>query len=169
MTVDSIVREVVEHLTEETELARKLVEALQEDKPRIIQHDTQALEKSNLQKEELVVRLHSVERSRQDACLRLARDLNLPPEEASVAILCERLGTAGKPIEEAADRLRAVIASLRDLVAVSHGFLEQSILGIRGLISLIASFRAREAATYDASGRLAPDDGSHTVTLRQEA
>jgi len=169
MTPQQGIQQIVALLAEQTDLARQLVQALQDDKPRIIQHDTEALEKSNLQKEELMVRLHATERRRQDACIRLAQQLGLNAEDAVVSKLCHHLGSDGAPLAEAADRLRAVVASLRDLVAISHGFLEQSILGIRGLISLIASFRAQETGTYDASGRIAADATSEAVALRQEA
>lgn len=163
------VQQIAGMLAQQTELAHQLVTALQEDQQRIIRHDTAGLEQSNHHKEALVVRLHAVERERQEACAELARELGLAPDEAIVARLAERLGSQGQPLVEAADRLRAVIHGLRELVAVSHGFLEQSILGIRGLIGLIAAARAREAGTYDASGRIATDPTTGPVAVRQEA
>jgi len=166
--------QIVELLAQQTELAKGLLEALQADKQSIIAHDTAALEQSNRHKEALVARLHAAERRRHDACLELARTLGLTPEDAVVARIAERLraqglGAQGQSLSDAADRLRAVILSLRELVAVSHGFLEQSILGIRGLIGLIATVRARDAGTYDATGRIAVDPSSAPIALRQEA
>jgi len=164
----SQLRPIVALLDQQTELAKSLVEQLQQDHQLIIAHDTEALEQSNRRKEELVVRLHAAERQRQEHCLLLARELGISAEEAVVSRLSQHLGRDGTLLIEAADRLRAVVTSLRELVAVSHGFLEQSIVGIRGLISLIATFRAREQGTYDASGRLAAGTTNEAVALRQE-
>jgi len=62
-----------------------------------------------------------------------------------------------------------VLAGLRELVAVGRGFLEQSIVGIRGLLALIQSLRAPEAAhTYDGSGRIAAAQSAPPVAVRRE-
>ena len=159
--------QLVRLLDEQTDLARKLVEALQADQQLIIRHDVTALEHSNRHKEELVMRLHSTERRRQDSALCLCRDLGLTGE-ATVARLREHLGAEGQALSDAADRLRAVVAGLRELVAVSHGCLEQSILGIRGLIGLIAAVRAQESGTYNAAGCIASGTQPPSLALRQQ-
>jgi hypothetical protein len=86
-----------------------------------------------------------------------------------VSRICPLLGAEGAALRASADRLRAVVAGLAELIAISRGFLEQSILGVRSLLALIHSLRAPEPGTYDFHGRLAsaPDPGA--VALRREA
>jgi flagellar biosynthesis/type III secretory pathway chaperone len=155
-------------LAQQTELLKQLVELLQQDQQSIVTHDVTALEVSNQKKEELVVRLHAAERQRQDLCRMAAASLGIGAEHATVSRLCAALGAEGRGLEESAQKLRAVVGGLRELVRVSHGFLEQSILGIRGLLALIGALHARGAGTYDATGRIAVDPHAPPVALRQE-
>lgn len=155
-------------LAQQTELLKQLVELLQRDHQSIVAHDVEALESSNQRKEELVVRLHAAERMRQELCRSAAAALGVRPEQATVSKLCAALGPEGRALEESAQKLRAVVGGLRELVRVSHGFLEQSILGIRGLLALIGTLHARGAGTYDATGRIALDPHAPPVALRQE-
>jgi flagellar biosynthesis/type III secretory pathway chaperone len=160
---------LVEVLREETKLARELVEALQEDQRRILDQDIGGLEESNRGKEAMVLRFESLERGRREATVRLAQRLGINPDEARLSTLFHRLGPEGTPLQEAAESLRAVLGSLKELVEVSRGFLEQSVLGIRGLLSLIQSLRAPAVQTYDASGRFAGPESSDAVVVRKEA
>ena len=162
------VRDLTRILDEETALAKQLVEMLQQDQRRVIEQDVDALEESNLRKEELILRLGALEQSRRDVARALAGSLGVPPDEARVAALCERLGPAGAPLEASAQKLRAVLASLGELVAVGRGFLEQSILGIRSMLNLIQTLRAPDPGAYDASGRPAQPTEGQPMTLRQE-
>ncbi|MEE8558738.1 MAG: flagellar protein FlgN [Myxococcota bacterium] len=159
---------LVEVIREETGLARSLVEALQEDQRRIQAADVEGLEKSNGKKETLVVRFERLEQTRSKAILRLATELGLPEDQISVSALCDRLGTESEELRESADRLRAVIGSLKELVEIGRGFLEQSILGIRNLLSLIQSMRTPESPSYDASGRFAPASSGAGAVVRRE-
>ena len=159
---------LVEVIREETGLARSLVEALQEDQRRIQAADVEGLEKSNGEKETLVVRFERLEQTRSEAILRLATELGLPEDQISVSALCDRLGTESEELRESADRLRAVIGSLKELVEIGRGFLEQSILGIRNLLSLIQSMRTPESPSYDASGRFAPARSGAGAVVRRE-
>ena len=61
-----------------------------------------------------------------------------------------------------------MLSSLQELVAVGRGFLEQSILGIRSLLSLIHSLRTPEPQTYDASGRFERRDDAEAIAVRRE-
>ncbi len=160
---------LVDVLREETKLARELVEALQEDQRRILDQDIQGLEESNRGKESMVLRFQSLEQGRREAIGRLAQRLEVAPEEARVSVLSQRLGSEGTALQDAAESLRAVLGSLKELVEVGRGFLEQSILGIRGLLSLIQSLRGPAVQTYDATGRFAGAGGSASVVVRKEA
>jgi flagellar biosynthesis/type III secretory pathway chaperone len=160
---------LVDALVQQTELMRALVELLQQDRASIVKHDIEALEESNRRKEEVVLRLHAAERVRQRHSEQVARTLGLADSDVRVSALCARLGPEGQRLHAAAETLRAVVGSLRELVAVSHGFLEQSILGIRGLLGLITSLRSHDDVTYDASGRIAAPAASGGLALRQEA
>ncbi len=162
------VLELTAALDEETRLARELVEVLQQDQKRVVERDVEGLEKSNREKEELVLRLHGVETTRRELVATLAARLGLDPQHARVAAICERLGSEGAPLETAAQNLRAVLSSLQELVAVGRGFLEQSILGIRSLLSLIQSLRTPEPQTYDASGRFERRDDADAIAVRRE-
>jgi flagellar biosynthesis/type III secretory pathway chaperone len=166
--MSSAIQSLRDVLAQQTELLKELVELLQLDQRSIVAHDVAALESSNQRKEELVLRLHAAERQRQELCRSAATALGLRPEQVTVAKLCAALGAEGRSLDEAAQKLRAVVGCLRELVRVSHGFLEQSILGIRGLLALIGSLNARGAGTYDASGRMALDPHAPPVALRQE-
>jgi flagellar biosynthesis/type III secretory pathway chaperone len=117
-----------------------------------------------------VLRLQALEATREQRAVALALALGLEPREARVSLLVPRLGGEGPALETAAANLRAVTMSLRELIAISHGFLEQSILGIRSVLGLLASLREPPAApTYDASGRLASTGAGEGLTLRREA
>jgi flagellar biosynthesis/type III secretory pathway chaperone len=166
--VSAQARELVEVLDRETELVKQLVEILQEDQQRIIRHDVAGLERANLLKEERVLQFQSLEHLRARLVEGLGRELGLSPDEARVSRICPLLGAEGAALRASADRLRALVAGLGELIAVSRGFLEQSILGVRSLLSLIHSLRTPEPGTYDARGRMvaAPDPGA--VSLRRE-
>ena len=56
-----------------------------------------------------------------------------------------------------------------ELIAVSRGFLEQSILGVRGLLSLFQSLRTPSPDTYDATGRVHAAGEAAPMTFRREA
>ncbi len=156
-------------LCEEKELARELVEALQGDQRRVLEQDIAGLEESNRRKEELVLRFQMLEQARRDAGARLATRLGIVPEEMRVSVLCERLGPEAESLQDATENLRAVVGSLKELLDVGRGFLEQSILGIRGLLTLIQSLRAPSPQTYDSTGRYAPPDAASPVAVRREA
>jgi flagellar biosynthesis/type III secretory pathway chaperone len=160
---------LVDVLREETKLARELVESLQADQRRILEQDIVGLEESNRGKETMVLRLEGLERGRREATSRLAGRLGLAPEEAKVSTLCGRLGPEGEELQEAAESLRAVLGSLKELVEVGRGFLEQSVLGIRGLLSLIQSLRTPAIQAYDATGRFATPETQDAVAVRREA
>jgi flagellar biosynthesis/type III secretory pathway chaperone len=166
--VSADIAALVDVLREETKLARELVETLQEDQRRILEQDIPGLEQSNGGKETLVIRFESLEQARRDATGQLAARLGLSPEEASLSVLCERLGPEARHLQEAAESLRAVIGSLKELVEIGRGFLEQSIVGIRGLLSLIQSLRTPATHTYDARGRSAAPESSASVVVRRE-
>ena len=162
------VSELISILEQQTATAKELVEALQEDQTRIIKHDIEGLEASNLQKEQIVLGFQALEQSRSQITASLGERLGLASEEVRVSTICPLLGADGEPLERTAEKLRAVIGSLQELIAVGHGFLEQSILGIRSLLSLIHSLRTGKPQTYDASGRLAPTHHSEAVAVRRE-
>ena len=163
------VAELIEVLDQETGLARGLVETLQADQRRIIDQDVDGLEKSNREKEMMVLRFDALEQARLELTRRIAEQLGVPSDQARVSVFCERLGPEGQPLAQAAENLRAVIGSLKELVSVGRGFLEQSILGIRGLLSLIQSLRTPGPQTYDETGRLAVAESSAPVSVRREA
>ena len=166
--MNASVLELIDILEQETSLVKELVLALQEDQQRIIQQDVQGLEASNLHKEARVVRFQALERVRQGVTERIGRRLGLPQEEVRVSRICLLLGEDGEGLEDAADKLRAVVASLGELVAVSRGFLEQSILGIRGLLSLIQSMRIPDPGTYNSAGRYEHSAPPGAMTVRRE-
>ena len=162
------VLELIDTLDQETSLVKELVLALQEDQQRIIKQDVVGLETSNLHKEERVVRFQALENVRQGLTARIGQRLGLQPEEVRMSRISPLLGEQATGLEEAADKLRAVVASLGELVAVSRGFLEQSILGIRGLLSLIQSMRTPEPSTYNAAGRYEQTSPPGALTVRRE-
>jgi len=159
---------LVRVLGEETELVRSLVGILQIDQKRIIEHDIEALERSNTEKEELVLRLQGAEAARRQLTERLGTSLGLAPEDHRVSCMCPLLGEHGAELERAAGTLRAVVGSLAELVALSRGFLEQSILGIRSVLALLLTLRTPEPATYDANGRFAAPRDQQPVSVRRE-
>jgi flagellar biosynthesis/type III secretory pathway chaperone len=166
--VNAQVEELVRVLERETELVRELVDVLQADQQRIVRQDVAGLEQSNAHKEALVVRLQGAELQRRTRTAELGAALGLSREELRVSHLCPRLGAGGQKLAEAAERLRALLGGLAELVAVSRGFLEQSILGIRGLLSLLESLRTSQGSTYDASGFVAPPRERPALALRRE-
>jgi len=163
-----IVSELIGVLDQEAELVKKLVEILQQDHTRIIKQDIDGLEESNRCKEERVLRFQALEEARLELTGRLGSALGLAPEEMRVSTICPLLGPDGKDLEQAAEKLRALVGSLNELVAVGRGFLEQSILGIRGLLCLIQSLRTPEPQTYDASGRFELTPVPEAMAVRRE-
>lgn len=166
--MSALVDELVLVLEQQTDGTSQLVTALQEDQQRIIKHDIPGLEASNLLKQQLVLELQVLEQSRREITASLGQRLGLAPDDVRVSTLCPALGPDGERLERAAERLRAVIGSLQELVAVGRGFLEQSILGIRSLLSLIHSLRTGHPQTYDASGRLTPVPETGAIAVRRE-
>lgn len=164
----ALVSELVAVLEQESELVKELVEILQADQKRIIKQDIEGLENSNRSKEGRVLRFQALEESRLVLTQRLGEALGLGTDEMRVSIICPRLGPEGRALEQAAKKLRALVGSLNELVAVSRGFLEQSILGIRGLLCLIQSLRTPEPQTYDASGRFEPIAVPDAMAVRRE-
>jgi flagellar biosynthesis/type III secretory pathway chaperone len=154
-------------LRQQTSVCRSLVESLQQDRALVLRNEVAALEQSNQRKENLVLQLQQFERSRQQETQNLAAKLGIAADEARVSTLAPLLGGEGAALEEAAGNLRAVVASLKELVAVSYGFLEQSIVGIRSVLGLIASLRGEAVQTYDATGQIAAP-GTERATLRSE-
>ena len=65
-----------------------------------------------------------------------------------VSRICPLLGAEGVPLRSAAERLRALIASLNDLIALSRGFVEQSVLGVRS-DRVIERFLTQMPARFD--------------------
>ena len=158
-------RELVHVLDQETDILKGLLGLLQSDQQRIIEHDVAGLEKSNALKEEQVLRFQALEHTRTQLIERIGRELGLASEDVRVSKICPLLDADGDRLRAAAERLRAVVSSLGELIAISRGFLEQSILGVRSLLGLIHALRAPEPSTYDASGRMraAPDPGALSV------
>ena len=166
--VRGVVSELVGVLEKESELIKELVEILQQDQKRIIKQDIVGLEDSNRCKEGQVLRLQALEESRLALTERLGQGLGLAPDEMRVSTICPLLGPEAKDLEQAAEKLRALVGSLNELVAVGRGFLEQSILGIRGLLCLIQSLRTPEPHTYDASGRFEQPSEPEALAVRRE-
>ena len=124
------VSKLIQVLEQESELTKELVETLQQDQRRIIEQDIAGIEKSNLTKEGLVLRFQALEESRLELTRRLGDHLQLQPDDMRISKICPALGPEGRGLEQAAEKLRALVGSLDELVAVGRGFLEQSILGI---------------------------------------
>ena len=164
----ALVSELVAVLQNESELIKELVEILQQDQKRIIKQDIVGLEDSNRCKEGRVLRFQALEESRLALTGQLGKALGLGPDEIRVSTICPRLGPESRELEQAAEKLRALVGSLNELVAVSRGFLEQSILGIRGLLCLIQSLRTPEPQTYDATGRFEPVGAPEAMAVRRE-
>lgn len=160
--------ELVDVLSREAQLARELLEILQLDQQRIVRHDVEGLEASNRAKEELVLGFQLLEQSRLALTGRIGHELDLPAEEVRVSRICPLLGAEGESLRAAAERLRALIASLGELLAVSRGFVEQSVLGVRTLLGLIQSLRTPEPAAYDAAGRMVAHADPGALALRRE-
>lgn len=160
--------ELVGVLSREARLAHELLEILQLDQQRIVRHDVEGLEVSNRAKEELVLGFQALEQTRLELTARLGSELGLPADELRVSRICPLLGDEGEALRAAAERLRALLGSLRELLAVSRGFVEQSVQGVRTLLGLIQSLRAPEPGAYDAAGRMLarPDPGA--LALRRE-
>lgn len=133
--------ELISVLEQQTQLIKRLVKLLQVDQRRVVKRDIAGLEASRREKEQLGLRLHANERSCRQLTERIGTSLGLAADELRVPKICPPLGPEGAQLESAVDRLRAVAGGLAELVAVSRGFLEQSILGIRGMLSLIQSLR----------------------------
>ena len=162
------VRELISLLEQESVLLRELVELLQSDQRRIISQDIPALEKSNFRKEEVVLRFQALEGARLRLTQRLGRELGLPPEEMRISDISPRLGPEGQELEQAAEKLRALVGSFQELVIIGRGFLEQSILGIRSLLALIQSLRSPEPQTYGVDGQLDSSTQNEPVAIRRE-
>jgi hypothetical protein len=160
--------ELVHVLEREAELAARLLEMLQEDQQLIVRHDVEGLETSNRAKEELVLGFQALEQTRQALTARLGSELGLASEEVRVSRICPLLGPEGAALRTAAERLRALIASMGELLAVSRGFVEQSVLGVRTLLGLIQSLRTPEPSAYDASGRMRVTADPGALALRRE-
>ncbi len=160
--------ELIDILEQETSLVKELVAALQEDQQRIIKQDVEGLETSNLHKEKRVVRFQALEQVRRGLTDRIGQRLGLQPEEVRVSRISPLIGEDGEGLEEAADKLRAVVASLGELVAVSRGFIEQSILGIHDLLSLIQSMRTPDPGTYNSAGRYEYSASPGAMTVRRQ-
>ncbi len=165
----AVVEELIAVLDGETRLACNLLEQLQTDHKLIIHQEIVALEASNLVKEELIIRFQSLEEQRMRLTLQLGNALGIPAEELRISKICPQLGADGTALESSAEKLRAVIGSLSELVAISRGFLEQSILGIRGLLSLIQSLRTPDAQTYGADGQVEAASSNDAVSIQREA
>lgn len=161
-------RRLVAVLEEQTLLARELLELLQADQRLLVKHDVGGLEASNLAKEACMLRLQTADAERQALAEALGSELGLASDDVRVSRLAPLLGVEGPALLEPAQRLRALVASLAELIAISRGFLEQSIVGIRGLLSLITSLRAPEVATYDAQGRFASTSSTGPVAVQRE-
>jgi len=161
--------ELVAVLSREAQLAAELLEILQLDQQRIVRHDVEGLEASNRAKEELVLGFQALEQTRLALTGRIGRELGLHADELRVSRICPLLGAQGESLRTAAERLRALVASLGELLAVSRGFVEQSVLGVRTLLGLIHSLRTPEPSAYDATGRMLPGADPGAVALRREA
>jgi len=162
------VTHLIQVLDEESRELHDLVEALQADQQRIIKQDIAALEDSNLRKEELILRFQSLERARLEITHQLGASLGLGSDEMQISKICPRLGAESKPLHEAAEKLRALVGTLQELIAVGRGFLEQSILGIRGLLALIHSLRTPDPQTYGSTGRFENDPHPEAIAVRRE-
>jgi flagellar biosynthesis/type III secretory pathway chaperone len=165
----ALVDELVGVLEQQTAAARDLLEVLQADQQRIVRHDIPGLEESNRRKEEIALGFQALERSRRELSRRLGVELGLAPDDVRVSALVPRLGGDGERLQASAEKLRAVVGSLQELVAVGRGFLEQSVLGIRSLLALIQSLRSGRPGTYDSSGRIVAPPPIEAVALRREA
>ena len=164
----STASELVNVLGREAKIAHELLEILQLDQQRIVRHDVEGLELSNRAKEELVLGFQALDQVRVELSARLGRELGLPADEIRVSRLCPLLGAEGEILRGAAERLRALLASLRELLAVSRGFVEQSVQGVRTLLGLIQSLRTPEPSAYDATGRMIAHADPGALALRRE-
>jgi flagellar biosynthesis/type III secretory pathway chaperone len=160
--------ELITVLERESDLLKELVQLLQDDQERLIKHDVAALEGSNRRKEEVVLRFQSLEGSRLGLTQQLGTSLGLTTEELRISKICAQLGPEGKDLENAAQKLRALVGSLQELVAVSRGFLEQSILGIRSLLALIQSLQTPDPQTYGSTGQFERSSEPEAMTVRRE-
>ena len=156
-------------LDDEIAVLGQLLDVLQADQERIVRHDVEGLEASNRSKEGIVLRFQALEQMRGQLTLQIGRELGIPPDEVRVSRIAPLLGGDGARLRDSAAKLRALVTSLGELISVSRGFLEQSIMGVRSLLSLIQSLRAPEPAGYDALGRHSerPDPGA--LAVRREA
>ena len=166
--MNSTVAELIAVLDQETILLKELVELLQGDHERIIKQDIPALEESNRTKEGVVLRFQALEASRMALTQRIGTGLGLSGDSLRISKICPLLDGDAARLETAAERLRALVGTFQELVSVGKGFLEQSILGIRGLLALIQSLRTSGPQTYCASGQLSQDDRSEALTVRRE-
>jgi flagellar biosynthesis/type III secretory pathway chaperone len=162
------VPELISVLDQETQLVKRLVEVLQADQQRVVKQDIAGLETSNREKEGLVLRLQVAEQTRRQLTERTGSALGLAAEDLRVSKICPLLGPEGAQLENAAEKLRAVAGGLAELVAVSRGFLEQSILGIRGMLSLIQSLRTPAPDTYDATGHITQPRRTDALAVRRQ-
>ncbi len=155
-------------LSQETILLKELVELLQDDQQRIVKQDIPALEESNRRKEEVVLRFQSLEASRLELTAQIGTDLGLAGEDLRISKICPLLGPEANDLEQAAEKLRALVGTFQELVAVGRGFLEQSILGIRSLLALIQSLRTPNPQAYTSTGQIQTSPQNEAVAVRRE-
>jgi len=163
-----VIAELIGVLENESLLVKELVQLLQDDQQRIIKHDVDALENSNRRKEALVLRFQSLEGSRLGLTQELGASLGLGNDDMRISSICPLLDPEDQELENAAEKLRALVGSLQELVAVGRGFLEQSILGIRSLLGLIQSLRTPDPQTYTSKGQFEQSLQTQTPMVRRE-
>ena len=133
-------------------LHREIVDVVRRYQP-----DVAALEQSNRDKEAVVLRFETLEQARRELTNRVAARLGVPPDQARVSTFCERLGAQGASLQEAAENLRAVIGSLKELVDVGRGMLVASVGSATalelGLSPLLAESGDLQRVTF---GKLEP-------------
>ena len=115
-----------------------------------------------------MIRFQALERARLELTHQIGTQVGLSPQEIRISNLVPLLGPEGQALEQAAEKLRALVGTFQELVAVGRGFLEQSILGIRSLLALIQSLRSPEPQIYGPDGQYQQGSSSEPVAVRRE-
>lgn len=163
------VAEMARVLQEEIMLYENYCDLLRSDSELMIKLRADELDESNKTKATILLKIQTVEKSRQQIAQKIATEKGMSVENITITDICEKITQEdGRTLLGLRDRLKSVIAEIRDIQEEASYIVRSSLTWIDGSMTNLKRILA-PSGTYNARGRVDHPDSFSGRTVENKA